>query len=75
MSYTIPHFQDGASSLHIACQENYVEIVDRLLIAKADVNLQREVQSLARELRGRPLTEKRSAGTDLPPCNACWILV
>ena len=62
MNYTIPHFQDGVSPLHIACQENHGEIVDRLLIAKADVNLQREVQSLAREMRG---TEKRSAGTGL----------
>ena len=43
MSYTIPHFQDGWSPLHIACQENRGEIVDRLLIAKADVNLQTEV--------------------------------
>ena len=81
MSYTIPHFQDGTSPLFIACQNNHGEIVDRLLIAKADVNLQEEVQmvtktqSLAREMRGRPVTEKRSAGTDLPPCNACWILV
>ena len=44
MSYTIPHFQDGGSPLHIACQNNHGEIVDRLLIAKADVNLQTEVR-------------------------------
>ena len=43
MGYTIPHFQDGRSPLHIACQENHGEIVDRLLIAEADVNLQTEV--------------------------------
>ena len=80
MSYAIPHFQDGTSPLYIACQENHGEIVDRLLIAKADVNLQTEVgivttQSLARDMRGKPLTEKRSAGTDLPACNARWELV
>jgi len=28
MSYTILHFQDGGSSLFIACQNNYGEIVD-----------------------------------------------
>ena len=43
MSYPIPHFQVGWSPLHIACQENHGEIVDRLLIAKADVNLQLKV--------------------------------
>ena len=43
MSYTIPHFQTGASPLYIACEKNHGEIVDRLLIAKADANLQKEV--------------------------------
>ena len=43
MSYTIPHFQDGTSALYIACEKNHGEIVDRLLIAKADANLQKEV--------------------------------
>ena len=43
MSYTFLHFQSGASPLYVACQNNHGEIVDRLLIAKADVNLQRKV--------------------------------
>ena len=43
MTYTILHSQTGATPLLIACQENHVEIVDRLLSAKADVNLQGEV--------------------------------
>ena len=65
----------------MACQENHGEIVDRLLIAEADVNLQTEVgivtktQSLAKEMRGGALPERRSAETDFPACNACWVLV
>ena len=43
MSYTFLHFQTGASPLYATCQENHGEIVDRLLIAKADVNLQQKV--------------------------------
>ena len=43
MSYTFIHFQDGASPLFVACHNNHGEIVDHLLIAKADVNLQRKV--------------------------------
>ena len=44
MSYTILHIQDGSSPLSIACQENRSEIVDHLLKAKADINLQHEVK-------------------------------
>ena len=43
MTYIILHPQTGATPLLIACQENHVEIVDRLLSAKADVNLQTKV--------------------------------
>ena len=43
MSCTFLHFQDGASPVFVACQNNYGEIMDRLLIAKADVNLQMKV--------------------------------
>ena len=43
MSCTFLHFQDGTSPLYVACQENHGEIVDCLLLAKADVNLQRKV--------------------------------
>jgi len=43
MIYTTLHSQKGETPLFIACQENHGEIVDRLLSAKADVNLQREV--------------------------------
>ena len=48
--------RDGESALYVACVKNHGEIVDRLLLANADVNLQKEVrivtkmQSLAREM-------------------------
>ena len=45
MSYDTLHFQDGATPLYIACQNNHGEIVDRLLSAKADINLQMKVGS------------------------------
>ena len=43
MTYIILHSQTGATPLFIACQKNHGEIVDRLLSAKADVNLQKKV--------------------------------
>lgn len=45
MKYTTLHLQNGETPLYTASQEGRVEIVDHLLAAKADVNLQRKVGS------------------------------
>jgi len=41
------HIQDGATPLHIACLEGYLPVVERLIAAKADVNIPMEVGCLS----------------------------
>ena len=37
------YLQDGATPLYIACRNGHIPVVERLIVAKADVNTAREV--------------------------------
>ena len=40
------HLQDGATPLYISCEKGHFPVIERLIAAKADVNLQTKVQPI-----------------------------
>ena len=39
ITYIVCYFQDGFTALHVACQEGKEQVVEALVVAKADLNL------------------------------------
>ena len=46
VTYIVCYIQDGSTALHAACQEGKEQVVEALVVAKADLNLQTNVSDV-----------------------------